>query len=209
MTKKKNGKRAPMTAGEFMKNLEADPEFVARRKRKNAELEEKRKRIALAEAPILRDLKSVGLDSESVWDLLQIDAKDLPRDESFAIDVVLRHASRDYPSVSREGLFRLLALFASRGFFSSSVWDDLAQQLREERDERVKTSIALALDKGAGASRVDSLIDLLEDRELGPVRIMFLDTVYERGGPRGREVLAGLADDEDLSEELPRVLNKL
>ncbi|MFL5293866.1 MAG: hypothetical protein ACJ79U_20290, partial [Myxococcales bacterium] len=62
--------RTRMTAGELMAKLNADPAFVSRRAKQEAERQRRGSDLGRAEEPLVADLRAAGYEIESVWDLV-------------------------------------------------------------------------------------------------------------------------------------------
>jgi hypothetical protein len=67
MSKRSSG---PKTAAELMAELQADPEYVARQRQRDAELQRKTAAWRQAEAPLVEELRAAGFEVESAWDLV-------------------------------------------------------------------------------------------------------------------------------------------
>lgn len=92
-------RRGAVTATEFIAELVADPEYVARREAAEAEREKERSRRAEACKPVLADLASRGVDLASLWDLYK-----QPESYSLAIPVLLSHLQREYSERTLEDI---------------------------------------------------------------------------------------------------------
>ena len=95
--------RKRKTAAELIAELEANPEHVKMRQQQDEELHNRRLFRERAEQPLVRDLREVGCDVESVWDLVGSWG---PYPE--AIEVLVRHLDGEYPERTsrRNGLSR-------------------------------------------------------------------------------------------------------
>lgn len=110
----------PITAGELLARLEKDPEYV-RMRREQAELAERnRAEFAALEAPILADLRRVGVQVATIGDARALQAF-LPLSPE-AVSVVLDWLPRA-PLLPQESLVRLLA--AARDPFDGTALADL------------------------------------------------------------------------------------
>src|SRR3712207_4152728 len=98
-------KRVPKTAAELMTELESDPDYVARRRRRDRELQQRTATLREAEAPLVGDLHRAGFDVASAWDLANTST---PYPE--ALPVLVEHLQRPYPDRVREGIARALAV---------------------------------------------------------------------------------------------------
>ena len=117
MPKKKSG----VTAKEFLAQLEADPEWVARRERQRAERAAFAAQHRDAQKPLLNDLADVGFDVATVEDVTM-----LPTPYPAAIPVLVEHLRRPYPSLVLQAIARALAVPEAR-----VTWPILAEMFRE------------------------------------------------------------------------------
>jgi hypothetical protein len=125
-----------VTAEELLKELHADPEWVAQKEAQEA----KRQALAVAiytrEAPLVADLRKLGFDVESAWDLFNRKEpwqKDVPiRTWSEAVPILVKHLNRSYPFDIRQGIVRALTAPWGRVAF-----DRLLEEFRRTADPRV------------------------------------------------------------------------
>lgn len=184
-----------MTAEEFMRSLEADPEYVRRR----AEQDEKFAKLAEflrdAQAPLVDALAKIGIKVESVWDLVNgtnfYDA---------AIPLLLDHLRRPYPDAIREGIARALGVPSTR----TLGWRVLVDEYRrtENENSRVKDGLAVALSGAADDSVIQDIIDLAKDKRNGNSRVLLLAAIRKSNCPEARQAITELADDPQLALEI-------
>src|SRR5690349_21720629 len=102
-----------MTAAELLQTLARDPGWVAANASRESTRAELEAFFAHAERPIVEDLRSVGVEVDSVWDLV---ASDDPYPA--ALPVLLAHLEEGgYPDRIMEGLGRALAVGPSGVFW--------------------------------------------------------------------------------------------
>ena len=194
-------KKKGVTAGELLKQLAADPEFVAAEKERDRLEEREEAELQRAEAPLVDALREAGFAVDSVWDLVNT-AAPYPR----AIRVLLEHLELAYPPAIREGVARALAVPEAR-----HAWGRLVRLYRSESDPRTKEGLAVAV---AGAaddaddSVIDKLIELVSDPSNGN-RVHLLDALERSANPRAREALRAAAQDPDLAIEAKATLRRL
>jgi HEAT repeat protein len=194
-------KPKPMTAHEFLAQRPNGPPDPAVRARLAREQDERRRReleYTRAAAPLVADLRTVGWDVTSVWDLVNIDE---PYPE--ALPVLIRHLVRPYPSVIRDGIAR--ALGVRQAIFA---WDLLREQYVAEQDPQVKDGIAVALANMVDREHLDDLLGLLRDRRHGQRRLLLLRGLQRLRDPRARAALEELADDPDLHKQIEIILRR-
>jgi hypothetical protein len=194
-------RRKALTAHEFIEQRPDGPPDPAVRAKLRRLAEERRSRelyYQRAAEPLLTDLRSVGYDVGSVWDLVNVE-DDYPD----ALPVLVRHLVKPYPPVIRDGIARALAV--GRALFA---WDLLYEQYLTEEDRSVKDGIATALSAMVDRAHLDALLGLLRDRHHGPSRILLLGGVQRLRDPRGRAVIEELADDPDLRKQIEIILRR-
>src|SRR5262245_25354955 len=124
-------KRRKITAAELMAQLNADPDFVARKKAQDEAIRSKAEEHARAEAPLVQVLNAVGVPVSSVWDLVNAGRKRPSRTFRISTDppeavwdwldanggcyasilpLLLDHLQRPYPDPVRAGIARALAI---------------------------------------------------------------------------------------------------
>ena len=194
----------PRTAAEVAAELERrtreDPAFRADRQRAEAERAEQVRLTMLAEQPVVEDLRAIGLDLHSVWDLDKI-----PDSRPRAIPVLLQHLVLDYPDAVLFGIGQGLDHRSARAW-----WDDLrAIMLSTERDT-VRDRAAAALSTCALREHYDDLMAFVRDDSLGECRIYFLRPINRIGNRlhpgQGRAFLETIADHPVLGKEATAIL---
>ncbi|MEA3044450.1 MAG: hypothetical protein QOH47_2288 [Sphingomonadales bacterium] len=183
----------PITAAELLAKLEADPEYLRRRDEKDAELAAKAARWRVEEAPLLADLRLVGWNVDSAWDLVNTRT---PYPE--AIPVLLDHLRRPYSDRVRDGIARALAVPDARHAWPSLVAEYRAAPL----DSEVKDGLAIAVAQTSSNAVLEQLITLAFDRSLGGSRLFLLRPLRRSRQPTAKLALAELADDPELAKEI-------
>jgi hypothetical protein len=197
---KKNGKKA-QTAAEFLAELEADPAYRKMREKQEADLRAFDEKLRIAEAPLIEDLKAVGVNVGSVWDLVNTRAS-----YSAAVPVLLQHFERDYLPEVREGIARSLAVSEA-----SWAWDILFEFFNREPVgglRNVKWALACALSGAATEEVVGRIIGLVLDKSIGENRLVLLSALAKSKNAQGREVLEQLRQDPQLSREIRFLLGR-
>lgn len=185
------------TAAELMAELQADPEYVADRQRRDDELARREAEWRLAEAPLVEELRTAGFEVDSAWDLVNTSTP-----YPAALPILLRHLQRPYPDRVREGIARALAVRDSR-----FGWESLAQLYREEpAGTDAKDGLAVALSAAADEDVADQLIDLAGDDEHGDSRLLLLRGLKRLEASQARTAFERFAADAVLGEESRRLL---
>lgn len=182
--------------GEMLRN---DPEYRAKVEAVEAERQERARRLRDAEQSVVEDLRSAGVQVESVWDLVNT-SDPYPA----ALPVLMDHLERGgYPERVMESLGRALAVKPSVVF-----WERLKDRWLNARDAGEEDGVAVALAACATKEQLEDLIDFLSVVERGQSRVYFVGPVLKVGGERGREVVEALRDDPVLGKEATALLKR-
>lgn len=194
MTKKK------ITAAELMAKLNADPEFVAKRARKEEELLKREAEYRRAEAPLVDELRAAGFPVQSAWDLVNT-----PGSYPKAVPILLAHLPRPYPAAVREGIARALAVRETK----VPGWNVLTRLYIDEPEDRVKCGLAVAIAAAADDEVIGEVIALARDPRHGSSRLLLLRALERSADPRARAALMNLGTDPDLTKEIQVILRRL
>jgi hypothetical protein len=96
-----------------------DPAYRAELERVEAERAERTRLLRIAEQPVVDDLRTLGLDLNTVWDLYKIEDS-----RPQAIPVLLKHLALDYPDRVLDGIGRGLDHRSARAW-----WSDLREMM--------------------------------------------------------------------------------
>jgi hypothetical protein len=189
-----NRKRG-ITADEFMRGLERDPEFARRKAEREKELSERVAQSHRDQAPLLKDLAAAGVSVQSVWDLVNTSAP-----YTSALPVLLDHLKRSYPVGIREGIARALGVRATRPIGWHVLVDEFCKT--DSSDERVKDGLAVALAGASDDNVLAELIELAKDKRHGDSRLLLLLGIKRSRSPEAKEAIRELAADPALSMEI-------
>ena len=165
-------------------------------------------RLTVEEFQLVEELKSVGVEVSSVWDLINT----ADRYEN-AIPVLLKHLQLNYEDCTREGIARALAV---RDPQVRNAWPLLVEQYRKEKsglgfkapgdimmyDLGAKNGLACTLSAAYTKDRQSEYFELLRDRNNGLSRVLLLPALQRSKDPVVAKVLEELVEDPDLAEEL-------
>ena len=161
-----------------------------------------------AEQPVVEELRSMGFDVASVWDLFNRkepwNKRERIKPYLDALPLLLKHLALDYPPAVREGIARAMAMPQSR-----FAWNDLVRFYRNEESNRAKDGLAVAVAAAADPSVLDELIVLVKDRKHGKSRLLLLSALARVKDPRAHAALMGLGTDPDLADEVQGILKRL
>lgn len=197
MTVKKKEKK--QTAAEFMAELERNPTFRAQRHEREEAFRRREQEFRQAEAPLVQALIGVGLDVESVWDLVNQTTRHYPQ----AVPVLLDHLQRPYPDAIRAGIARALTVAEAR-----PCWKLLIRLYQEERGRRTKDGLAVAIAGIATDDVLEDVIALARDVEHGASRGLLLFALEKSKDPRAQQALMDLGADPELQKEIQLIFKR-
>jgi hypothetical protein len=195
MVKKRKGS---MTLAEHDALLKAEgryESFVAQRKEREKFSEARRTHFRELEMPVVQALKNVGVNVESVWDLVNTSVS-----YEKAISVLLEHIQRPYHDRIKGGIARALAVPEAR-----SGWTILISEFRKEKrspEKWARDGLAVALSEIATDAVIGELIELVRDRDYGTTRILLLRGLKKSKHADAKKALEELASDPDLEKEI-------
>lgn len=195
--------RGPISAEELARlkaeMLRNDPKYRAQVEAAEAERRERARALREAEQPVLEDLRRVGVDVGSVWDLVNT-SEPYPD----ALPVLLEHLERGgYPDRVLESLGRALAVKPAHLY-----WDKLHELYLGAAGSGESEGLAVALAASATADDLDAMVGLLGEESCGDSRIHFLRPILRIGGDRGREVVESLRSDPLYGREASALLKR-
>jgi hypothetical protein len=192
-----------MTAAEAIackeRLLRSDPDYRAKVEALEEERRERSRLLREAQQPIVADLRRVGLQVGSVWDLGN-NSEPYPE----ALPILLDHLKRGgYPDEVMESLARALAVKPSLVY-----WDTLRALYLSAKGAGEEEGLAVALSACATGEQFDDLVALLHEESRGESRIHFLRPIRRLGRQRGLEIIESLVNDPLFGREararLPR-----
>lgn len=193
----KRSSRGPISATDLMAELEADPEYVAHQQGQDAELQRMEDESRRAQAPLVEELRAVGVEVDSAWDLVNSSTP-----YPLALPVLIKHFERGgYPDRVMESLGRALAVKPAIEF-----WARLKDRYLNARGAGEEDGAAVALAACATAAQLDELVEFLSVAERGESRIYFLRPIKKLGGAQGRAVLESLKGDAVFGKEARALL---
>ena len=195
--------KGPITATELAllkeEMLRSDPEYRAKVEAVEAERQERARGLREAEQPILADLRVVGIEVESVWELVNT-AEPYPA----ALPVLVEHLERGgYPDRVLESLGRALAVGPAHPY-----WTRLRELYLRAAGPGEREGLAVALAASATTAELERLVALLDEEAGEDTRIHFLRTILKVGGDKGREVIESLRSHPVFSKEASALLKK-
>jgi hypothetical protein len=157
------------------------------------------KQLRTEQEPLLADLRAIGMDVNSVWDLVNTSDR-----YTKAIPVLLEHLVRNYSDRTKEGIARALAVPDAK-----DAWSVIAAEYRrapqgEENGIRLeaKSGLAAALSAAATDDVIEQLASLAKDRSNGDSRLLLLSALRKSKTAAARNALEELAGDPALQKEI-------
>lgn len=194
------GKRSGgISAAELMAQLQSDQEYQRKVQAAEAERQVGVQELRRAEQPVVADLRSAGVQVDSVWDLVNT-AEPYPA----ALPVLIEHLERGgYPDRVMESLGRALAVKPAVAF-----WDRLKALYQAPRSPGEQEGTAVALAASATKAQLDDLVGFLSMEGRGQSRIYFIRPILAVGGARGREIVEALRGDPVFGKEATALLSR-
>lgn len=201
MTRRQRGATAAEVMAEKQRRLREDPQYRAQFEQVEAEQAERADRLRQAERPLVEELRSVGCELETVWDLHKLPDEARAR----AVPVLLKHLRHDYPDNVLMGIGVGLNFPGIRRW-----WSDLATLYRATDTEVVRDRLAAVLSTQAVRKHYDDLLAFVADEHLGTSRVYFLRPINRIGNRmnagQGRAVIEALANDPTFVKEATAIL---
>ena len=191
--------RSRKTAAEALAEFENDPAFLERRRRQQEERRRGEEADAQAEAPLVQELREVGVLIASVWDLVNAGNQ-----FSQSLPILLKHLQMPYPVPVLDGIARAIAVPEAK-----FAWPVLVRLFRESTARQIKDALAVAISNIADDDVLDELVELASDPEHGESRILLLDALGRLSRSDTRNVLMALGADPELRKEVQRILRRL
>jgi len=192
-----------VTAEELMAELEADPEWVARRDAREQERQRRIEEYDRVAAPLKAELAKAGFEVESVADLYN-----KPFDYREAIPILLEWLPRIENRDVKESVVRALTVKWAK----PDAAPVLVEEFRRAEDSSelgLRWAIGNALAEVADDSVFEETAALAEDRRFGRSREMVALALGNMKDPRAVEILRGLLADEDVAGHAVIALGKL
>jgi hypothetical protein len=184
-----------------MEELQADPEWRAAQAEKERRVAEQEAWYAEKEAPVVAALAEVGVEVESVWDLVN------RKDDHYAdaVPVLVEHLQDEYyPDRVREGIARSLSFRRA-----APAWPAIVELYRSTTDSfDLQQGLAVAMAGTVTDETVDELVAEAHREEHGESRLLLLLGLKRLRTRKATEALAGLRDDPELGDNAAKQLGE-
>lgn len=169
---------------------------------------ERSKRLGIEEQPIVAELRTVGMELESVWDLLR-KSSNYPE----AIPILLKHLQMPYSDRTREGIARALSI---RYPEVRAAWPILVREYRntpegwgivapgdtENLKLGAKSGLACTLCVALTDENLEEFVQLIKDPANGQSRILLLDPLRKSKNTLAKLTIDELASDPVFAKEI-------
>jgi hypothetical protein len=182
-----------VTAAELLAKLSADPKHLAEQEARDRQLVDRARRLQMEERPVIDELREVGVNVNSVWDLVNTAAS-----YERGIPILLKHLKQPYSDTTKEGIARALAVREAR-----RAWPVLVSEyINAPRGTRTKDGLAVAIAAVATDDVMEELIQIIKDRFHGASRVLLLKPLRKSRSLAAKEALEYFATDPDLATEI-------
>jgi len=188
----------PMTAAESLAEMRKNPEFVKREQQRELELELKMQKSRQIQAQLLFDLREVGVEIESVWDLLKTRSR-YPQ----AYPILVDHLCRAYDRRTLEGIVRALTRPDAQ-----CAWDILLRLFLAD-DDRTTLGLKWAIANAMSiimltAPQVEQVLQIVRDPRHGQTRGVLVSQLFRLLRPDLEQILEELKADPELAPDVAR-----
>lgn len=187
-----------------------DPSWPEKLRQRNERRKESYARMRIEEEPLLAELRNLGWDLESAWDLVMISN---PYPE--IIDVLLKHLQLPYSDKIKEGIARALAIpeekvykawhiLVTEYLKAPSGWGIKIKGDTEEFQLSAKDGLACTLAVAVTDKTLGEFIELVKNKANGGSRVLMLSALKKRmkKHPYIEDLLEELVNDPDLGTEI-------
>jgi len=198
----KSRPKGPITAGELMKQLESDPEWVAKRDARERWRQNQAEAMRRKEEHIVREIEEAGLLVDSVWDLVNTRE---PYPE--AIPVLLRHLENTgYDPAIREGIARALTV---RGY--PEILPAMIEAFRRDPEPRLngpKWAMGNTIEILFDDEYVEEIAELAKDSSHGEARQMLVYALAKSKTRLAEETLQELLSDPQMADAAEEAIKR-
>jgi hypothetical protein len=196
--------KTKITAAELQHQLLQDEEYQKWLKEKEGV------RIALEDAyaedekPLIDDLRQVGVNVKSVWNLVNTKSS-----YKSAVPILLAHLRKQYHLKNKEGIIRALAVKEARGIACGAILEEYHKTPKHAFNYRwiLGNTMAVIIT----ADYIDDVIAVVRERDNGESRQMFVKALANMKSPKIKDVFEQLLIDqcEVVNKEVQKALKKI
>lgn len=193
-------KDLPKSAADLMVELEKDPEFVARAKRREQQQRAAVENYSRVAEPIVRELGTQGYRVNTIGELVRSGAE-----YRTAVPILLHWLPRIADLQVKEDIVRALSV----PWAKPNTAPVLIDEFQKTDSPGLRWAIANGLAVVADDSVFEDLERLVQDRSLGKAREMLTLALGNMHHPRAVTVLMGLLEDEQVVGHAIMAVGKL
>lgn len=196
--------KTKITAAELQHQLLQDEEYQKWLKEKEGV------RIALEDAyaedekPLIDDLRQVGVNVKSVWNLVNTKSS-----YKSAVPILLAHLRKQYHLKIKEGIIRALAVKQARGIACGAILEEYHKTSKHDFNYRWLLGNTMAVI--ITADYIDDVIAVVREIDNGESRQMFVKALANMKSPKIKDVFEQLLIDqcEVVNKEVQKALKKI
>ncbi|SMC78580.1 HEAT repeat domain-containing protein [Cellulophaga tyrosinoxydans] len=152
--------------------------------------------------PLIYELKKLGLNVSSIWDLVNSKKK-----YSNAIDILINHLNKAYSDKNKEGIVRALAVKEATGKANEFLFDEYDKTPKEK--SMLRWTIGNTIQSIATTKDIDRILSIVQNKENGTSRQMFVLTLGKLKSTKGEDILIKLLDDDEVNLHALKALSKI
>lgn len=198
--KKRGSDNGSMTAAQFLAQQAENQDYQQKMAKKERARLSKMKRLGQEETELVKDLNVVGIQVDSVWDLVNS-----TNTYEAAIPVLLKHLDKKYSAEIREGLVRALTIPEARGVVDTK----LLEMFKSEEDKSFRWIIGNALATVASKKNEGQILGLLSESSYGEERNMLVYALARLQKTRAIPLLISYVEDKNLVAQSAIALGNL
>ena len=199
-------RRGSMTAEEHAAILATDPAYQARIREQDRQFQEQLEKDRAEETALVADVRAVGIDIESVWDLVN-----RPNDYQPAYPVLVEHLGREYSAHLKEAIARALTVADA----AEIAWEPILAAFRAHGHRGpgdpppLKFALGNALAKLMDEEHIAEALGLVTNPEHGESRARIVDFLGDFNKRDDvRQALESLQNDRDVATEARKALRR-
>jgi HEAT repeat protein len=187
---------------------ESSKDFIARmaelKRLSSRDLDSRLRQNKVASEPVLRELQTAGFDVARIADL-----RHFVRDYTAAIPVLVKWLAVVENSAVKSDIVRCLSLPTQKRLapFLIEEYRRASSDTLEQRDFRV--AVANGLEILADDAIFDAIVELSQDKQGGPSRVLLVLALGKMTNPSAVQVLTSLLDDPEVRVAAITALGKL
>ena len=195
--------KGAITAGDLLRQLWSDPEWVAAKRARDAEREAKHVQHLAAVVDLERELKDAGIEVRTYQYLI-----DKPANYRRGIPIFIRHMrSERYSDWERNSMAQAIAMKDANPYWNELL-DLFLSVVSKEGHDSFKQGLAVALAASCKAPQFETLLSICENEAFGSTRLLLIEGLKKSKDSRAEITLMRLCSDPVLGEALTKWMKK-